>query len=106
MRLISNTIPFYSFIQSSITSGAAKVLARPSIILMEDNLASGISSDGSSVEGVGEFVGGIGLSNRPNEGRVVAGQRVITNWSAADEGSGCTAEFGTVTFFVRKNRKS
>ena len=62
---------------------------------MEDNLASGISSDGSSVEGVGEFVGGIGLSNRPNEGRVVAGQRVITNWSAADEGSGCTAEFGT-----------
>ena len=62
---------------------------------MEDNLASGVSSDDSSVDGVGEFVGGIGLSSRPNEGRVVAGQRVITNWSAAEEGSGCTAEFGT-----------
>ena len=85
----------YSFIQSSITSGAAKVLARPTIILMEDNLASGTASDASSVDGVGEFVGGIGLSNRPNEGRVTAGQRVITNWSAGEEGSGCTAEFGT-----------
>ena len=85
----------YSFIQSSITSGAAKVLARPAFILMEDNLASGVSSDESAIDGVGEFVGGIGLSSRPNEGRVVAGQRVITNWSAAEEGSGCTAEFGT-----------
>ena len=85
----------YSFIQTSITSGAAKVLARPSIILMEDNLASAQSSGESDVEGVGEFVGGIGLSGRPNEGRIVAGQTVITNWSAAEEGAGCTAEFST-----------
>ena len=89
----ANTL--YSFIQSSITSGAAKVLARPSIVLMEDNLASGQSSTESSIEGVGEFQGGIGLSARPNEGRIVAGQTVITNWEAAEEGSGCTAEFST-----------
>ena len=85
----------YSFIQSSITSGAAKVLARPSIILMEDNLASGDTSSESSVDGISEFVGGIGLSSRPNEGRVVAGQTVITNWSAGEEGSACTAQFQT-----------
>ena len=85
----------YAFIESSITSGAAKVLARPSIILMEDNLASGASSSDSSIDSVGEFVGGIGLSTRPNEGRIVAGQTVITNWSAGEEGAACTAQFST-----------
>ena len=85
----------YSFIQSSITSGAAKVLARPSIILMEDNLASSTSESESNIDGVDEFSGSIGLSGRPNEGRIVAGQTVITNWEASEESSVCSAEFGT-----------
>ena len=85
----------YSFIQTSITSGAAKVLARPSIILMEDNLASSQNSGESDVEGVGEFRGGIGLSGRPNEGRIVAGQTVITNWSSEDDSGVCSAETQT-----------
>ena len=50
---------------------------------MEDNLASG-STDGTDevVEGIEDFQGGIGLSARPNEGRVVVGQSVVVNWTA------------------------
>ena len=85
----------YSYIQAAITSEAAKVLASPSLVLMEDNLASG-STDGTDevVEGIEDFQGGIGLSARPNEGRVVVGQSVVVNWTAEENSSVCEGELG------------
>ena len=84
----------YSYIQAAITSEAAKVLASPSLVLMEDNLASASSSDEEEVEGIADFQGGIGLSARPNEGRVVVGQSVVVNWTADENTNVCEGELG------------
>ena len=79
-----------------IKSGSAKTIANPTIILMEDNNAveseTAESGSSDSISGA-DFVGSVGRP-LPNEGRVVVGTNVVTNYTSEGDAGVCTAELG------------
>ena len=79
-----------------IRSVSAKTIANPTIILMEDNnsVESEMADSGSSdsISGA-DFVGSVGRP-LPNEGRVVVGTNVVTNYTSEGDAGVCTAELG------------
>ena len=79
-----------------INTVSAKTIANPTIILMEDNnsVEAEAAESGStdSISG-SDFVGSVGRT-LPNEGRVVVGTNVVTNYSSDGDSGVCTATLG------------
>ena len=79
-----------------INTVSAKTIANPTIILMEDNNsveAEAAESGSNDTISGSDFIGSVGRS-LPNEGRVVVGTNVVTNYSADGDSGVCTATFG------------
>ena len=85
-----------ALLSAVINTVSAKTIANPTIILMEDNNsveAEGAESGSTDSISGSDFVGSVGRT-LPNEGRVVVGTNVVTNYSSEGDSGVCTAEFG------------